>query len=153
MQHIFSTETFSTEHKSLFLAGPTPRDASAQTWRPDALALLEKHGFTGNVMIPEDRGWKLRASFDHTEQVKWERDALRQSDVVLFWVPRDIKTMPGFTTNIEFGFVSERRQTFVLGYPHDAPKMAYFKFVADECNAPVCHTLEDTITAALGLLG
>jgi hypothetical protein len=44
---------------SIFLAGPTPRDNSAKSWRPEALKLLKELGFTGTIFVPEaeDQTW------------------------------------------------------------------------------------------------
>ena len=55
--------------------------------------------FEGVVFVPEDEGGTFRGSYH--DQVTWERDALAASDCVLFWVPRELKTMPAFTTNVE----------------------------------------------------
>lgn len=131
---------------SIFLAGPTPRSAAVASWRPQALALLQQRGFTGVVFVPEDHGGVFRGSY--LDQVEWERAALSASDVILFWVPRDLKTLPGFTTNVEFGtWVTSGR--CVLGFPEDAPKCRYLGWLADREHVPRRATLADTIDAAL----
>ena len=38
--------------KSIFLAGPTPRDAETKSWRPETIKLLT--GFDGTIFVPED---------------------------------------------------------------------------------------------------
>lgn len=39
--------------KSIFLAGPTPRDKNTPSWRPQALEILRDMGFGGPVYVPE----------------------------------------------------------------------------------------------------
>lgn len=152
MLAVYNNEIIPDDLPVIFLAGPTPRSASVESWRPRAVALLEESGFTGAVVIPEDRNKKPSGEeFDYPQQIAWERKALKRADVVVFWVPRDLKDMPAFTTNIEFGFVSERRQPFVLGFPENVPKMRYLAWVAQEQNAPMRHSLEETIETALGM--
>ena len=131
---------------AIFLAGPTPRTAAVASWRPAALRLLEAAGFDGVVFVPEDASQQYRHSY--IEQVEWERDALAASDVVLFWVPRELQTMPAFTTNVEFGLWVTSGRT-VLGYPEGAPKNRYLGWLASTHGVPVCHTLQQTIEAAL----
>lgn len=39
--------------KSIFLAGPTPRDQQTPSWRIEALTILDGLGFNGIVFVPE----------------------------------------------------------------------------------------------------
>jgi hypothetical protein len=140
--------------KSVFLAGPTPRDASTPSWRPEALRILEALGYDGVVFIPEDRdhnGCAITPE-NYEPQIQWEHDALRHADVIVFWVARDLKDMPAFTTNIEWGeqFDSGR---VALGYPKETPKMGYFRTKAKWHGVPIAYTLEDTLTRALSMIG
>src|SRR4051812_25224758 len=86
-------------HPSIFLAGPTPRRPEVPSWRPQALGLLRQLGFGGAVYVPERRDWSGRVSY--LDQVEWEYAGLEHCSVVAFWVPRDVQTLPGFTTNVE----------------------------------------------------
>ncbi|MGJ7874815.1 hypothetical protein [Streptomyces rochei] len=83
----------------------------------------------------------------YENQVDWETDA----DAILFWIPRDMRTMPGMTRNVEFGLdVGTGRA--VLGLPADCPgpeRNRYLAYVARRHGAPVCKTLDDTVTRAL----
>ncbi|MCP4355911.1 MAG: hypothetical protein GY793_09840 [Proteobacteria bacterium] len=156
MKVIFAREELPISKSSIFLAGPTPRTADVASWRPEALSLLKNNNLVDFVFAPEDREKQEidgTLIFSYPEQIDWERKALAQSSVVIFWVPRELKNMPAFTTNVEFGFIHERGQPFVLGFPKDAPKMRYLAYLAEEKNAPITHTLEDTIQVALKLLG
>ena len=155
MKVVFSREPLLKEESSLFLAGPTPRSSTVSSWRPQALDILKEKKFSGLVFVPEDRnheGSSPSVVFDYPEQIAWERKALKQSGVVIFWIPRDLKDMPAFTTNIEYGFISERGQPHVLGYPKEAPKMRYLDWVAQEKGVPIRHTLQDTIETAISML-
>ena len=145
MHTVFNLETIPARMPAIFLAGPTPRSREVASWRPQAIDLLAQIGFSGAVVIPEDRDFDNRTDFDYAGQIDWERACLKQAAIVVFWVPRHLVDMPAFTTNIEFGFVSERNQPFVLGYPADSPKMRYLAHVAQSCNRPVFHTLQETL--------
>ena len=132
--------------KSIFLAGPTPRSLDTPSWRPTALQILEKLGFSGSVYIPETSDWLPHEHYD--DQVHWEWEALNLSTVVVFWVPRDLDTMPAFTTNIEFGLLADTGK-LILGYPQTAPKMKYLDKLASRHGTQIFHTLESTLKAAV----
>ena len=65
---------------SIFLAGPTPRDAATPSWRPEALRLLAARGFTGAVFVPEPRDGAWTRDYDG--QIEWEEAHLHMADVV-----------------------------------------------------------------------
>lgn len=111
--------------KSLFLVGPTPRSPEVSSWRPEMISALEESGYDGVVFIPEDREGEY--SCEYTNQVEWEHDALNRSDLVLAWVPRDLDTMPAFTTNVEFGSLLTSRK-LLYGRPEGAPKTRYLDY-------------------------
>ncbi len=94
----YSDEPVIKAEKSIFLAGPTPRNIEVQTWRKEAIKLLQDLGFDGIVYVPE-REFDDR-TFNYDNQVWWEREALHNANSIVFWIPRDIKTMPAFTTNV-----------------------------------------------------
>lgn len=109
---------------SIFLAGPTPRANNTTSWRPEAIKHLEYYGHDGYVFVPEDDQWD--EAVHHDAQVNWEIDALGRAAVTLFWIPRDLELLPGFTTNTEFGFMlALRPHRTVLGVPIDTPKTSY----------------------------
>ncbi len=132
--------------KSIFLAGPTPRDPHVPSWRPAALDLLTTMGFHGAVYVPESENWEPHDHYD--SQVDWEWEALNASTVVVFWIPRHLETLPAFTPNVEFG-LSIQSGKVVLGYPEGAPKNKYLDRLAKRYGAPVFHTLEETLRAAV----
>jgi hypothetical protein len=132
--------------QSIFLAGPTPRSSEVESWRPDALTRLGKLGFVGDVYVPEGQDWVAGGSYD--AQVLWEWEALKQASVIVFWVPREITTMPAFTTNVEFGDWVKSGKV-ILGAPNDAPKMNYLIMLAKKYGVPCFDTLDDTLAAAV----
>ena len=151
--------------EGIFLAGPTPRSPDVQTWRKEALQILEDLDYEGAVYIPETVDWNWLG--DYNGQVTWEWRALAQSKVTLFWMPRDLKDMPAFTTNVEFGFIAAfRPMDLVLGYPEGAPKNRYLASICEQAQyfhllfkssacrpgykIPRASSLRETLTAAVG---
>ncbi len=135
--------------RSILLAGPTPREPTVPSWRPAALAALEAQGFDGAVFVPEPReGWMS----DYDGQIAWEEAGLHRADAILFWVPRDMKTLPGLTTNVEFGVWADSGKV-VLGAPEDAVKMRYLEHYASRYHAPIARDLPSAAAAAVRLVG
>ena len=114
--------------KSIFLAGPTPRDKHIETWRKEAIEILESLDFNGIVYVPEDEIDERRK--DYVDQADWEREALYNSTVIVFWVPRSQPDMPAFTTNVEFGYWIAKDSTKVIyGRPNNAEKIKYLDWL------------------------
>ena len=134
---------------AIFLAGPTPRlSKPCPSWRPEALAILEKE-FAGTVLIPEYSTYRPMRSYD--EQVEWEWKGLNACDVVVFWVPRCLETMPAFTTNVEFGYYIDKK-TSVYGRPDGSAKNTYLDWLYGKVTAKKPYdTLADTLSAAIEL--
>jgi nucleoside 2-deoxyribosyltransferase len=132
--------------KSIFLAGPTPRSSKVASWRPEALKLLTELGFNGTVYVPEAMDWGPHSQY--TEQLHWEWEGLNQATVVIFWVPRNIRTLPAFTTNIEFGNLVSSGKA-LMGYPKEAEKMKYLDALARRHHVPVMHSLRELLSAAI----
>ena len=134
--------------RSLFLAGPSPRGQGEANWRIAAVAHLQAMGFDGTVYIPLPRDGVYRADYDHAGQIDWELEYLEKAGAIVFWIPRDLTQLPGFTTNVEFGRFS-RSSRAVLGYPASAPKMRYLHHIAMLDGVPVFHTLAETLDAGV----
>jgi hypothetical protein len=139
-------------HAAVFLAGPTPRDAAVASWRPAAIELLRER-WEGDgrlvVFVPEHRHGVYD---DYPGQVEWEERCLHLADVVLFYVPRDLATLPAFTTNVEWGMWYDSGRV-VFGAPPDAPGNRYLLHHAAKREVPVATTLDGTVSAALAGLG
>lgn len=122
----FSDEVVVRGKKSIFLAGPTPRGKEVVSWRVEAVKKLEELGFDGVVFVPEYSTWKPKA--DYVEQASWEREALTEATIILFWLPRSIPDMPAFTTNVEFGYWLHSKKV-IYGRPDGAPKTKYLDWL------------------------
>lgn len=141
--------------QSLFFAGPTPRTADVLSWRPEALRILAERKYEGVVFVPEFRNWTPLSEKDpemHRRQTAWEQRMFNMSDCKLFWVPREIALLPGFTTNVEFGLFA-RFGGIVFGAPHNAAKMEYLKEMTEIFHVPYFKTLAETVDAALKQIG
>lgn len=133
---------------SIFLAGPTPRSNGVDSWRTETLQYLEQQGYTGVVYVPEDRSRTFHG--DYLGQVDWENKYLNMCDTILFWVPRDMQTLPGLTTNTEFGRW-ENSGKIVLGAPPAAEHVRYLIHHANIYKAAVHNDPLDTVIAAMQL--
>jgi nucleoside 2-deoxyribosyltransferase len=111
---------------SIFLAGPTPRNNKVDSWRKEACKYLEDKGFNGVVYVPEYSTWKPMDNY--LNQVEWEREALSNSSIILFWIPRELKEMPAFTTNVEFGYWLHTGKV-IYGRPNNARKVKYLDWL------------------------
>lgn len=151
MKVVYSDQKAPSEvvENSIFLAGPTPRDEETPSWRPEALKILKKIKYSGTVFVPEMKVKKK--AYDYDTQVEWEWNCLHSSDVIVFWVPRELEKMPGFTTNVEFGFYLAEGDSLVLyGRPEWAAKKGYldwlYKKVCDD--SEIFTSLEDMLKYA-----
>lgn len=137
---------------AVFLAGPTPRSPEVASWRPDAVAALrERWRGRGRlvVFVPEHRHG---VHDDYTGQVEWEERCLHLSDEVVFYVPRDLDTMPAFTTNVEWGMWHDSGRA-VFGAPPDAPKNRYLLHYAAKSGVPTASDVGAAVEAALARIG
>ena len=121
-------------NESVFLAGPTKRitktkcDDKTQSWRKKAIELFKENEYKGTIYIPERRDWLVK--FDYTDQVEWELNALDKVSAIMFWIPRELKKMPAFTTNTEYGlYIKDDTVEFIYGRPDKAPKNRYLDFL------------------------
>lgn len=149
MESLYSNQSPVFEGPSIFLAGPTPRTNEIKSWRVEAVKMLAQLSFSGTVLIPERHDWA--SAFDYIDQIEWEFTCLELATVIVFWVPRDLSFLPGFTTNVEFGrYVGSGRA--VYGRPDDSPKNRYLDwlYLKETGNRPYA-TLEDTLGHAVAL--
>lgn len=148
----WARQTLPDAGPSVFLAGPTPRSRDVASWRPAAVAEFDRqwHGpETLRLFVPESGDGGYAAHYD--DQVEWEWDGLDRASAILFWIPRDLLTLPGFTTNVEFGLYAGSGRA-VLGCPPDCPnpeRNRYLVRLAGRCGVPVADTLAGTVAAAL----
>lgn len=136
--------------QSIFLAGPTPRRADVSSWRPEALRLLEDAGYDGVVFVPESRSGEWHGDYLH--QVEWEERCLHLADCILFWLPRDMATLPGMTTNDEWGYWKDSGKV-VFGAPDGAESVRYQRHYADQLRVPTADSLDVVVKLALEKVG
>ena len=139
--------------QSVFLAGPSPRSKDAIEWRHEALSYLESINFKGHVFIPvpEKRFYGHDDSKDWTydSQVEWECKFRHISDLIVFWIPRNISEgMPAFTTNIEFG-EDLNSGKIVYGRPDSAEKCRYLDKRIIDKKLPVFDNLHKMLDYAV----
>lgn len=135
---------------SIFLAGPTPRaEKPVPSWRPQALELLRKNNFKGVVFVPEPPPGEDWPEYDI--QVRWEHQMLTAADCLLFWIPRNMDTLPAMTTNVEFGMFM-RSGKLVCGAPNDAEHMRYIREVCGIYGIVCARELQETVLSALAML-
>ena len=135
-------------HRSIFLAGPTPRSADVPSWRPEAIRILEGMPYwDGDVIVPEPApggSWPEREG----AQIAWEWLGLHTASVVAFWVPRNMRDMPGLTTNTEFGLMCATGKA-VYGRPPKAEKCDYLDALARRSGVPIHRSLESLLYDAV----
>ncbi len=122
----YSDEEVIKGKKSIFLAGPTPRNELTPSWRPAACKRLEELGFDGVVYNPEYSTNKPKESY--IDQAMWERVALTNATVIMFWIPRELPEMPAFTTNVEFGYWLHTNKV-TYGHLKNATKVKYLDWL------------------------
>jgi hypothetical protein len=129
MNIVYAQEDFAPTSQSIFLAGPTPRSDNVKSWRPAAIEILEQLSFTGQVFVPECRDGRFHGSY--LDQVEWEFKGLETCGVICLWMPRDMATLPGFTSNVEFGrFVGSGKLKY--GRPDGAPHTKYLDWLYEK---------------------
>lgn len=148
--------------QTVFFAGPTVRGNQSHltSWRFEAVELFKKHGFVGNLIIPEFTD-KMESDQYRYDIPVWEYTGLQKSHVILFWIPRT-RELIGLTTNHEHGYwMALKREKVVYGRPDDAYRINYLDIMWAEdakrrtrdtgfyCPCPVYNTLEKTVKAAL----
>lgn len=161
---------------SIFLAGPTVRGVGRTPWRAEALELLKQSLFPGLVVLPEfrDRPFETAASQVFGSGVSpvpdmsvrsynvlhWETCGIENCTVVLFWMPfcigpaDSVESLPGFTTRAEVSRETARApHRIVLGMPPGALSSGHIRYHAQRAGLAVHRTLEETVAAALQLLG
>ena len=142
MQVVYAKEPLPSSPKSLFLAGPTPRSSEVLSWRVEALRHLQEAKFDGLVFTPEPRDGQWAG--DYTDQIEWETEGLQRAVKILFWIPREMKTLPGLTTNIEWGIWAASGKV-VLGTPPEAEHVRYIRHMARKLKVATFNNLPEAI--------
>lgn len=150
---VWARESLPASGPSVFLAGPTSRlGDDVRSWRPAAVGELVA-AWPGTVPLavftPESRGGVRARHYE--DQVEWETKARAAASVIMFWIPRDVRLLPGFTTNVEFGLDVGAGRPVVLGCPPDCPspeRNRYLIWVARQHGVPIFETLHSACVHA-----
>jgi len=156
VNRLYTLENLNNYKNSIFLAGPTFRleDGKAfdkKSWRKAAIDIFEKLNFEGSIIIPEWIEDRKPKDWTYEKQVKWEIDNLNNCSIILFWIPRDLKELPAFTTNVEFGYYLDNAKS-IAGSPKSAEKNEYLIERFRIINKPWFYSLEDLCKYAIKLL-
>ena len=140
-----------TPQVPIFLAGPIERIPPygiklLPQWRKEALQYLEASSVLWKVLTPE---WDQKPEgWTYEDQIMWEVFHMgRIAKVILFWIPRQLPDLPGFTTNVEVGEYL-RSGKIVIGAPPDAPHTEYIKVRCRGLEIRWHTTLKDVCTEA-----
>lgn len=133
-------------NRSIFLAGPCPRDNS-ESWHADAIEYLKEQDYDGHVIIP----LPFICNLNYDEQADWEDIYLNIADIIVFWVPRDLDNLPGFTTNVEFGEWMKSGKV-IYARPENAPKTHYLDHKAKKHDVPCISDLYSALDLAIVML-
>jgi hypothetical protein len=117
------------------------------SWRQDALRILKQRKFDGRVFVPEYEDFASLEEYAEANDLEgkelkktqpgWELERLNVASCIAFWIPRDLTWLPGFTTNVEFGFwVARRPERVICGWPSGAPKTSYLDKLIELMVAP-----------------
>lgn len=142
---------------SIFLAGPSPRDLDTHDWRTDAVDILKKLNFKGEVLIPIPRKTFFKkgknSNFNYINQIDWECNARQVADKIIFWIPRDVENkLPGFTTNVEFGEDLSSGK-IIYGRPDNAQKCRYLDLRYEHTQEPLFNELQSLLKYTIESLG
>ncbi len=144
---------------------PEGKDGPGQTPSAGATSLPRSAG-GGRALVedapPRGDGWRgcpeseaPGAELDdaaYARQVAWEREGLARADAILCWVPRDMATLPGLTTNVEIGLWATSGK-LVLGLPAGAQHVRYLRALAEAEHVPVTATLSEAAAAVVERVG
>lgn len=135
----------------VFLAGPIQ---GAPDWQKEAFNKVDLGDYVNVVYFNPRRdvvSGKL-SDADYSQQVSWETERLRISDVVLFWIPKRIEDIPGReyaqTTKLELLENLGRSKKVILGIePEAVSGERYLKLKATGYGITKVHeTLESCLT-------
>ncbi len=155
MQLVFMGEPYPQNvEKMLFLADSALHgDKLSSSWRIAAIQLLEQIGYDGIVYIPEEReGCPTIAALEYEARVKWTRRALMQSDVIVFWLPEDLKSMPNIVMSVELGWLSKGGRV-ILGTPLGTAEARDLHLYAQQFNVPCYTQLSKALHEAVRRIG
>lgn len=135
--------------ETIFLAGPAYRGQKEEPCWRDEIIEYSRNWKNLILISPEPKGGHIDEDAYYLNQMNWELKSMGQADVILFWVPRDLEKLPGFTTNVEFGFWAAKNPRKVsFGCPPGAPKTEYLRHLAVKRGIAVDNSLPELFESA-----
>lgn len=152
MDIIYAQESIpETMTKALYLAGPIAYDPHGHNWRKEALTFLEEKQYDGIVYYPIARN--ENPPEDWTAHIQWEQQAIQRSDIIVFWIPESLSSIPqNFLIGIEFGKYLPGRN-IIVGCTQKTVANEIFKYFADQNNIFVFPTLTESLVKAIEQIG
>lgn len=153
MKIVYTLQEIPTEiEKSIFLAGPSLRpNQSGISWRVKALQILQLLEYDGVVFVPENENNIFSDDFDFNKQVEWETKCLQIADNIIVYLNRNIETgLLGLTTNEEWGYWKGSGKCILIT-EHDADKVRYQEWWANELKVPTFHDLYNGIKHCISI--
>ena len=151
MDLVYSGDKYKNLKKSIFLAGPTPRDKNVSSWRNKAIEIFKKYNFDGTLIIPERLGKPYYEKENNYEEIKWDLKALEEAKVVMMWIPRN-PDMLGLSSNVEFGYLLNKGN-IVYGRPEKAFRCELLDYLYKEkLNRDYSKSLEELVKEAIDFL-
>lgn len=135
----------SGDSESIFLAGLH----GGMPWQFEALSILKRAGFQGRVFIPltESGSW---LSYDYLQN-EWELEYLELATAIAFWFREDQAGSVWFArSEVQYGLYLPSGK-IVLGHPRGVYHVKYLDLLASHYEVPTSHTLEGTLSQAIGL--
>jgi len=127
---ITSPEIFEEEKGNnvcVFLGGPIQ---GAPNWQKEICDDLSGYK---NLVVTNPRRKSLdKSKFNFDEQVKWETEYLNESDIIVFWLPKEEEKiegrMYGQTTRFEVGeWIAKCSKKIIIGIDDNFPMKRYIK--------------------------
>lgn|GEM_PF-123172 len=152
---VYTMEKITNDKDTIFLAGPTyrsePGKINPKSWRHDIIDILIRLDYDGNVCLGEWRDDKEPENWTLSRQIDWEQECLSKATIILFWIPRNMQTLPALTTNIEFGEWMKSGKV-VAGAPPSAYKIEYIKEKCSRLGIPWTDNLHQCTINAIDKL-
>jgi len=155
MQLLFSDkeiEDIEFPNKTIFLAGPSPRDSKTKGWRQEFIEKMRELGLNDvSVFIPEPQDFfegtkDLDPNFSYSNQIEWEHKGLEMAKYRVFYLARKLPDMMGLTTNIEFGYWFHKApNSLLVGIPKDSDKNRYIEYIMKKQGLSIYRNMQEII--------
>ena len=134
----YDDNDFTINKNSIFLAGPT----DSKNWHKDALELLKKYNFDGDVYVPEfrDKTKKIDKNF----AIEWQLKYMDNASKVLYHIPENSKS-----DNVEFGYLLKNGN---LIYSNEKENLMLDTLYKNEYNKVPYNNLESAINECVSSL-